>query len=59
MIFVGVVDALEGVSVDVRPVVVLSEPVVLTDVAVIVVGVVVGVSVPTGDGVMVVDVCMV
>lgn len=38
---------------------VVSDPVVLTDVGVIVVGVVVGISVPTEDGVMVVDVCMV
>lgn len=51
--------ALEGVSVDVRSVVVVSDPVVLTDVGVIVVGVVVGISVLTEDGVMVVDVCMV
>lgn len=59
MIFVGVTDVVAGVSVKVRSVVAVSDPVVSADVGVIVVVRVVVVSELREDGVMVADVCMV
>ena len=54
---VGDADVLEALNVEVRLVVMVKEPVVLTDVGLMVVSVVVGIPVLAEDGVVIVDVC--